>query len=146
MGETEGLICLIIYAVIFAAFMAAKRKASVEDEEEIETGFDSAYLAKEVEGLAKKMRELEQLDEMIIDLRLCKPAEVQRAFRMEWMSAAGKNHEFEFMADGENASTEYLLELATAEREELNAEILQRVYDLYMRACELDFRGSGEDE
>lgn len=35
MGEAE-VICLIIYAVIFAAFMAAKRKASAEDEEEIE--------------------------------------------------------------------------------------------------------------
>lgn len=31
MGETEGLICLIIYAVIFAAFMAAKRRISAED-------------------------------------------------------------------------------------------------------------------
>lgn len=144
MGETEGLICLIIYAVIFATFMAAKRKASAEDEEEIETGFDSADLAKEVEGIAKKMRELEQLDEMIIDLRLCKPAEVQRAFRMEWMGAAGKNHSFDFMADGENASTEYLLELAIAQREELNADIKARIFDLYAKACELDYRGSDE--
>lgn len=143
MGETEGLICLIIYAVIFAAFMAAKKKASVE-EEEPETGFDSADLAKEVEAIAKKMRELEQLDEMIIDLRLCKPAEVQRAFRMEWMGAAGKNHSFDFMADGENASTEYLLELAIAQREELNADIKARIFDLYAKACELDYQGSDE--
>lgn len=142
MGEAE-VICLIIYAVIFAAFMAAKKKASVE-EEEPETGFDSADLAKEVEGIAKKMRELEQLDEMIIDLRLCKPAEVQRAFRMEWMGAAGKNHSFDFMADGENASTEYLLELAITQREELNADIKARIFDLYARACELDYHGSDE--
>lgn len=144
MGETEGLICLIIYAVIFAAFMAAKRKAIAEDEEEIEPGFDSADLAKEVEAIAKKMRELEQLDEMIIDLRLCKPAEVQRAFRMEWMGAAGKSHSFDFMADGENASTEYLLELAIAQREELNADIKARIFDLYAKACELDYQGSDE--
>lgn len=142
MGEAE-VICLIIYAVIFAAFMAAKKKASVE-EEEPETGFDSADLAKEVEGIAKKMRELEQLDEMIIDLRLCKPAEVQRAFRMEWMGTAGKNHSFDFLADGENASTEYLLELAITQREELNADIKARIFDLYAKACELDYQGSDE--
>lgn len=144
MGETEGLICLIIYAVIFAAFMAAKKKASAEDEEEIEPGFDSADLAKEVEGIAKKMRELEQLDEMIIDLRLCKPAEVQRAFRMEWMGTAGKNHSFDFMADGSNLSTQHLLELAIAQREELNADIKARIFDLYAKACELDYQGSDE--
>lgn len=144
MGVTEGLIILTFYAVIIFIVIALKRKNQDADEEQEEYGFDSADLAKEVEAIAKKMRELEQLDEMIIDLRLCKPAEVQRAFRMEWMGAAGKNHSFDFMADGENASTEYLLELATAQREELNADIKARIFDLYAKACELDYRGSDE--
>lgn len=144
MGETEGLIILTFYAVIIFIVIALKRKNQDADEEQEEYGFDSANLAKEVEAIAKKMRELEQLDEMIIDLRLCKPAEVQRAFRMEWMGAAGKNHSFDFMADGENASTEYLLELAIAQREELNADIKARIFDLYAKACELDYQGSDE--
>lgn len=144
MGVMEGLIILAFYAVIFCIVLALKRKNQDSEEEPEECGFDSADIAKEVECIAKKMRELEQLDEMIIDLRLCKPAEVQRAFRMEWMGAAGKNHSFDFMADGENASTEYLLELAIAQREELNADIKARIFDLYAKACELDYQGSDE--
>lgn len=138
------MIILTFYAVIIFIVIALKRKNQDAGEEQEEYGFDSADLSKEVEAIAKKMRELEQLDEMIIDLRLCKPAEVQRAFRMEWMGAAGKNHSFDFMADGENASTEYLLELAIAQREELNADIKARIFDLYAKACELDYQGSDE--
>ena len=107
-----------------------------EEPEQIDF-YDSLRLQREVHELAAKMEQLEALDNMIIDLRLCKPAEVMRAFRMEWQGTDGTNHAFDFMADGQSASSEHLMELAMQERSELNEEIAQRIYDLYMRASRL---------
>lgn len=115
-----------------------RRNGEPEEDEEQEF-FDSIMLQKEVEALHKKMQKLREYDEMIIDLRLCRPSAVQRAFRMEWMSAAGINHDLTIMADGENPSTHYMLEMAIEEREELNREIQARIFDLYQRACMEDF-------
>ena len=123
---------LLISAYIIIAVSMSRRKP--HEEEEPPEMFDAAMLSKEVDALNRKMQKLEQLDEMMIDLRLCKPAEVQRAFRMEWMGTAGKNNSFDFMADGENVSTKCLLEMASQEREELNEDIRHRIYDLYARA------------
>lgn len=134
-------ILLVAGYIALAVWLRNKQQSKGDEESAM---FDSALLAKEVEALSRKMQKLQQLDEMIIDLRLCKPAEVQRAFRMEWMGAAGKNHSFDFMADGSNLSTQHLLELAIAQREELNADIKARIFDLYAKACELDYQGSDE--
>ena len=123
---------LLVSAYIIIAVSMSRRKQ--QDDEEPPERFDAAMLAKEVDALNRKMQKLEQLDDMIIDLRMCKPSEYQRAFRMEWMSAAGKNNSFEFMADGSNMSTQCLLEMAYQEREELNEDIRRRIYDLYARA------------
>lgn len=110
-----------------------------EPEEEEPNFFDSIRVEQEVDLLHKKMQKLREYDEMIIDLRLCRPSAVQRAFRMEWMSAAGINHAIDVMADGENPSTKYMLELAIDERAALNEEIQQRIFDLYTRCCVEDF-------
>ena len=133
-AETELAIILIIFWVF--AFYFGYRLFHRDEPEEIEM-IDSLRLHREVQELATKMNELEALDNMIIDLRLCKPAEVMRAFRMEWQGAAGIEHKFDFMADGQSASSEHLMELAIEERAELNQEIAERIYDLYTRASRL---------
>lgn len=130
-----AILCLAIDAAIIFFFYSATHKPK---KEEIDF-FDSLRLQREVQELASKMTELEALDNMIIDLRLCKPAEVMRNFRMEWQGAAGTEHRFDFLADGQSASSEHLMELALEEREQLNAEIAERIYDLYMRASRLSF-------
>lgn len=140
MGEgVSGFIALLYIALgVWLALRHANRAPEPEQEEQA-NDFDSIRLEGEIEALHKKMLKLRQLDEMIIDLRLCRPAEVQKAFRMEWMSEAGTNHAFDFIADGGNPSTEYLLSLAVAEREEVNEDIKRRIFDLYCRACYENF-------
>ena len=135
-AETELAIILIIFWVF--AFYFGYRLFHRDEPEEIEM-IDSLRLHREVQELATKMNELEALDNMIIDLRLCKPSEVMRAFRMEWQGISGKDHSFDFLADGQNASSEHLMELAIEQRAELNAEIAERIYDLYARASRLSF-------
>ena len=135
-GEMKLAILLILFQIVFAYF--GYRIVHKEQSEEVEM-IDSLRLHREVQELAAKMNELEALDNMIIDLRLCKPSEVMRAFRMEWQGISGKDHSFDFLADGQNASSEHLMELAIEQRAELNAEIAERIYDLYARASRLSF-------
>lgn len=134
-GESQLCIVLIVFQIA-AAYFGYRIFSRQKEPEEIDF-FDSLRLQREVRELAAKMNELEALDNMIIDLRLCKPAEVMRAFRMEWQGAAGIEHKFDFMADGQSASSEHLMELAIEERAALNQEIAERIYDLYTRASRL---------
>lgn len=134
-GEMQLSVLLIVFQIV-AVYFGYRAFCKRKEPDDIDF-FDSLRLQREVQELNSKMNELEALDNMIIDLRLCKPAEVMRAFRMEWQGAAGIEHKFDFMADGQNASSEYLMELAIEERAALNQEIAQRIYDLYSRASRL---------
>ena len=137
--DKAGGVILLIYVLSGLIWHYLRSQPEEEEEEEEIDLIDSIRLEREVEMLHQQMQKLKQLDEMIIDIRLCHPAAVQKAFRMEWVSTAGNNHQFDFMADGGNPSTEYLLSLAIAEREEVNANIQERICDLYCRACYEDF-------
>ena len=101
--------------------------------------FDSIKLHSEIHALNEMINRIEQLDSMIIDLNLCKPSEVLRNFRMEWQGAAGVNHGFDFLVDGQSDSSAHLMELAIAEREELNTQVALRIADIYNKACALSF-------
>lgn len=136
------ILVLICLAIDFAIGRLIYRVLIPEPEEDQEqTPFDSIRMQKEVHELNEKMHELEALENMMIDLRLCKPTEVIRAFRMEWQGTDGIDRKFDFLADGQNASSTHLFELAAAEREQLNSEIMQRIYDLYDIATHLTHYG-----
>ena len=85
-------------------------------------------------------------DDMIIELQLCKPSEVLKSFRTEWIGTTGTNHSFDFLADGESQTSERLMELATVERERLNAHIVQAVYDLHTKAKRLSYPDFSDEE
>lgn len=144
MQVLTALMSLAIY-IALGLWIAQRDRVYYEEEEEPEL-FDSIRLEAEVEALHKQMRKLREYDEMIIDLRLCKPEAVQRAFRMEWMSAAGVSHALDVWADGENPSTQYMLHMAIEERAALNADIQARIRDIYIRACMEDFHAEIERE
>lgn len=133
------LICLAIDIAIGRVIYKMLNPKSEEDQES--KTVDSIRMQKEVHELNEKMHELEALENMMIDLRLCKPTEVIRAFRMEWQGTDGIDRKFDFIADGQSASSNHLLELASAEREQLNSEIMQRIYDLYAIATHLTYDG-----
>lgn len=142
-GENAlAIVCLMIWAVV----IYAGYKITHKEEPEEQNFFDSIELQNEVHTLNERMNRLSELDNMIIELRLCKPSEALRAFRMEWQGTAGVNHGIDFMADGESESSSYLLDLAIAERNELNTEIGQRIADIYRRACYLQLYDDAENE
>lgn len=137
-----------MFAVLIAAGCMAALIAAVlrqrNEEQEPETLIDSAALIAEIERLHRRAQELAQLDDMIIDIRLCDPEKVQRGFRISWQSTSGAAHEYDVIADGQSVGTARLLEMAAAEREEINAEIISLIYDLYARACAIDAQNRGD--
>lgn len=137
-------IAALIAAGCMAALIAAVLRQRNEEPEEPEPLIDSAALIAEIERLHRRAQELAQLDDMIIDIRLCDPEKVQRGFRISWQSTSGSQHEYDMIADGRTVGTAKLLEMAAAERAEVNAEIIQLIYDLYVRACEIDAQCRGD--
>ena len=132
----ENLLAAICIMIWIAVAYVVYKVMHKEEPEQIDF-FDSRDLQEEVHTLNEKMNRLAELDNMIIELNLCKPSEALRAFRMEWQSTAGSDHRIDIMADGESDSSEFLRELAIAERNQLNAEIGQRIVHIYNKACYL---------
>lgn len=136
------LICILIYR-LYLIF------GKQEEEPEQHDLIDCRDLQQDVEELNTMMQRLAELDSAIIELRLCKPAEQMRSFRVEWQSVSGTAHTVDFMADGESESHESFRMWAVNERIKLNQEIAQRIYDLYAKAAYVNISptaesGSGE--
>ena len=127
------IICILLCAGMFGAGWKLMMKEEEEDKIDF---FNSRELADDVEALHERMKRLQELDNMLQDIQLCRPSEALRAFRMEWQGVA-KNHSVEFMADGQSDTSALMMELAEAEREQLNDEIGQRIASLYFKACKL---------
>lgn len=133
------IIGVIIISAIILIAAQLKKNAMRRSEEEQTQLFDSARLQGEISALYRASQELEQLDEMIIDLRLCKPDELHKAFRINWQGSSGKEHSLDFMSTGGNTNTAHMIALAEDQRAEINADIQARIVDLYARAQECSF-------
>lgn len=131
--EGALLLILMIWLLVIIRY-----KEKGEAEQETTGGFDGELLRRDITKLYELSQEMKQVDEMLIDLRVCKPAEAEKYFRVDWMSTAGENRTLDFIADGENLTTEKLTEIAMDRRDELNQEIADAICDLYQAAIDMD--------
>ena len=138
----EGALLLILMIWLLAII---RKKEAEEVEEETTGGFDGELLRQEIARLYDLSQEMQQVDEMLIDLKVCRPAEMEKFFRIDWMSTACENRSLDFIADGENSTTERLTEIAMERRDELNQEIADAICDLYQAAIDMDF-DAGSDK
>lgn len=136
--KSEQVIAVILILIICGLIYWLYTIFAKQDEETEIPLLDCRALQQDVAELHKMMQRLEELDSAIVELRLCKPAENMRSFRVEWQSISGAAHMVDFTADGESESHESFMEWAVNERVRLNAEIAQRIYDLYSKAEFLD--------
>ncbi len=139
--EGALLLILMIWLLVIIRY-----KEKGEGEQDTTGGFDGELLRKDIAKLYDLSQEMEQVDEMLIDLRVCKPAEAEKYFRVDWMSASGENRNLDFIADGENLTTEKLTEIAMERRDELNQAIADAICDLYQAAIDMDNGTSDEGE
>lgn len=137
--EGALLLILMIWLLVIIRY-----KEKGEAEQETKGGFDGELLRKDIARLYDLSQEMKQVDEMLIDLRVCKPAEAEKYFRVDWMSTAGENRTLDFIADGENLTTEKLTEIAMERRDELNQAIADAICDLYQAAIDMDDGTSDE--
>lgn len=128
------MIVILAAAIIYVDYRI-RHKSDAECDAE-QRFFDSARLQREIAALYHASQELEQLDQMLIDLRLCKPDELHKAFHISWEGSTG-SRSFNFMTTGGNANTAHMIELAEDQREDLNADIQCRIADIYARAQEM---------
>lgn len=131
--EGALLLILMIWLLVIIRY---KEKGYAE--QETTGGFDGELLRMDITKLYELSQEMKQVDEMLIDLRVCKPAEAEKYFRVDWMSTAGENRTLDFIADGENLTTEKLTEIAMDRRDELNQKIADAICDLYQAAIDMD--------
>lgn len=136
--NAQTILAAVLMLIVIIVIDYRKRHPKQHREPE-QVLFDSARLQREIAALYHDSQELESLDQMIIDLRLCKPDELHKAFRIEWQGST-KSHSLDFMSTGCNANTVNMIALAEDQRAELNANIQRRIFDLYSRAQEMDFR------
>ena len=128
-------VALILF--LFLVIILIDRRNRHRKREGEQAFFDSARLQSEIAALYHASQELETLDSMIIDLRLCKPNELHKAFRIEWQGST-KAHSLDFMSTGANRNTRHMIALAEDQREQLNEEIQCRIAALYARAQEME--------
>lgn len=140
----NGSLIFIVLVYVIAIGAAVYRRLHPQEIPDDSADYDTAQVQPDVEALSADMRRLKELDDMMLDLRVCSPAEMQRSFRVEWQSVSGINHKLDICADGENESTERLMMLAMAERDELNTKITRRINSLYFRASVLDAERKAE--
>lgn len=126
--EGALLLFLILWLIVI---VKTKEKKELEMEQDEESGFDAELLRSDISKLYALSQEMKQVDEMLIDLKVCRPTEAEKYFRVDWMSAAGENHTLDFIADGENITTEKLTDIAQDRREVLNKEIADKICGLY---------------
>ena len=134
--NAQTIFAVLAIIAFYAIARARQRRADAEAEADL---FDSARLQREINALHKASEQLAECDRMLIDLRLCKPGELHRAFRMQWQSQTGGAHSIDFLADGDSQTARKLIDWTEARRAEINADIQARIVDLYARAQSLDF-------
>ena len=137
---------ILIVLILFLIYRLYLKFGKIEEEPEQHDLIDCRDLQPNVEELHKMMQRLAELDDIIIELRLCKPAENMRSFRVEWQSISGTSHAVDFMADGESESHESFRMWAVNERIKLNQTIAQRIHDLYAKAAYIDLSPTSESD
>lgn len=135
---------LICYLIAMLLIWKMEHRPDPDEPDEPET-WDAMELKQAAERLNTELRHLEELDRMLLDLRLC-PEDYQRVFRMEWQGAAGGNHAIDFMTDGQDLSAEYLIELAEAERSQVNETCIRMFRAIEFQMNTLDAESKTESK
>lgn len=142
--KTGYFVALILLAIVAVLIYRLYSIFAYRNEEPENEPIDCGALQKDVAELHSMMQRLAELDSAILELKLCRPAEQMRSFRVEWQSVSGTDHVVDFMADGESESSESFKLWAVNERIRLNAEISQRIYDLYAKASYINHSPTSE--
>ena len=116
----------LVLTVLGASAWVGSRLGKREPEEKTQPISKSSYseISDQITRLNRYMEDIDELSEMIADIMSCSPGKVMKGITIRVPEA---DHEYDFLIDGEDETSNLLLDLLENERERLNTSLRQEI-------------------
>lgn len=116
----------LVLTVLGASAWVGSRLGKREPEEKTQPISKSSYseISDQITRLNRYKEDIDELSEMIADIMSCGPGKVMKGITIRVPEA---DHEYDFLIDGEDETSNLLLDLLENERERLNTSLRQEI-------------------
>lgn len=116
----------LVLTVLGGAAWVGSRLGKREPEEKAQPISKSSYseISDQITRLNRYKEDIDELSEMIADIMSCSPGKVMKGITIRVPEA---DHEYDFLIDGEDETSNLLLDLLENERERLNTSLRQEI-------------------
>lgn len=116
----------LVLTVLGASAWVGSRLGKREPEEKTQPISKSSYseISDQISRLNRYKEDIDELSEMIADIMSCSPGKVMKGITIRVPEA---DHEYDFLIDGEDETSNLLLDLLENERERLNTSLRQEI-------------------
>ncbi|MBQ1571400.1 MAG: hypothetical protein IIZ78_09770, partial [Clostridiales bacterium] len=116
----------LVLTVLGASAWVGSRLGKREPEEKTQPISKSSYseISDQITRLNRYKEDIDELSEMIADIMSCSPGKVMKGITIRVPEA---DHEYDFLIDGEDETSNLLLNLLENERERLNTSLRQEI-------------------
>lgn len=116
----------LVLTVLGASAWVGSRLGKREPEEKTQPISKSSYseISDQITRLNRYKEDIDELSEMIADIMSCSPGKVMKGITIRVPEA---DHEYDFLIDGEDETSNMLLDLLENERERLNTSLRQEI-------------------
>jgi len=117
---------MMVLTVLGGAAWVGSRLGKREPEEKTQPISKSSYseISDQITRLNRYKEDIDELSEMIADIMSCSPGKVMKGITIRVPEA---DHEYVFLIDGEDETSNLLLDLLENERERLNTSLRQEI-------------------
>lgn len=117
---------MMVLTVLGGAAWVGSRLGKREPEEKTQPISKSSYseISDQITRLNRYKEDIDELSEMIADIMSCSPGKVMKGITIRVPEA---DHEYDFLIDGEDETSNLLLDLLENERERLNTSLRQEI-------------------
>lgn len=116
----------LVLTVLGASAWVGSRLGKREPEEKTQPISKSSYseISDQITRLNRYKEDIDELSEMIADIMSCSPGKVMKGITIR---VPESDHEYDFLVDGEDETSNLLLDLLENERERLNTSLRQEI-------------------
>lgn len=116
----------LVLTVLGASAWVGSRLGKREPEEKTQPISKSSYseISDQITRLNRYKEDIDELSDMIADIMSCSPGKVMKGITIRVPEA---DHEYDFLIDGEDETSNLLLDLLENERERLNTSLRQEI-------------------
>lgn len=117
---------MMVLTVLGASAWVGSRLGKRESEEKTQPISKSSYseISDQITRLNRYKEDIDELSEMIADIMSCSPGKVMKGITIR---VPESDHEYDFLIDGEDETSNLLLDLLENERERLNTSLRQEI-------------------